>query len=139
MQSSISAPGLNRVKAVSPAGAIAQLKTAEVLLSGLSGASVEATNLIPAGSIVLGVVIRVTTLITGTLSSFDVLDNFANGWASAVAKTLGTTTGVPNFVSAIPVVFASAGSITLSANGGTFSAGAVRITVVYFTITAPTS
>lgn len=121
-------------------GATMVLKSASVLKSALSGATVTATNLIPAGAIPMAVVIRVTTLITGA-SSFKVGDGTtADLWGATVALTAGTTTTGADFKATFtPIVYPAATSVVLTANTSNFTAGAVRITVFFWTAAGPTS
>jgi hypothetical protein len=104
-------------------------------LTGFTGATRTATALIPANCIVIGVSCRVITAITGA-TSFDIGDGTtANLFASAVPVALGSTS---NLVIA-PKVYATATNVVCTANGGNFTAGAVRLTVHYMRIVAPTS
>jgi len=108
-------------------------------LTGLSGATVTATNLIPAGSLVLGVSVRVTTLITGA-TSFAIGDGTdADRWGTGIAVTAGTVTTLANITITSPIYYAAATSVVLTAAGSNFTAGAVRITVHFISLTAPTS
>jgi hypothetical protein len=108
---------------------------ATVLLSAFTGATRTATALIPANCIVIGVSCRVTTAITGA-TSFDIGDGTtANLFADDVAVALGTTS---NLV-ITPRVYSAATNVVCTANGGNFTAGAVRLTVHYMRIVAPTS
>lgn len=112
---------------------------ATTLLSALSGATVTATNLIPAGSLVLGVTARVTTLITGA-TSFEIGDGTdVDRWGTAVAVAANTTTDIANFTIASPVNYTAANNVVLTANGSNFTAGAVRLTVHYIDLVAATS
>ena len=100
-------------------------------LTGLSGASVTASNLIPAGAIVLGVLVEVTTAITGA-TSFDVGDGAtANRWGDNIAITLGTKTDLTDTTDTSVPIFPAANNVVLTAVGSNFTAGAVRITVHY--------
>ncbi len=115
------------------------VQSVSATLSGLSGATATATNLIPAGSIVLGVTTRVTTLITGA-TSLKVGDGTDDDrWGATVGLTAGTTTTGSSFtISSVPI-YTSATSVVLTANGSNFTAGAVRVTVHYISFTAATS
>jgi hypothetical protein len=100
-----------------------------------SGATVTVAALIPANSIVIGVTTRVTTAITGA-TSFDIGDGTtANLFGDDVAVTLGTTSN--NTIA--PTRYETATNVVLTANGGNFTAGAVRLTVHFLTLVAPTS
>jgi len=108
---------------------------ATALVSTPSGSTVTSTNLIPANSIVLGVTVRVTTAVTGA-TTFDVGDGTtANRFADDVAVALNTTSQL----AIAPALFAAATNVVLTANGSNFTGGAVRVTVHYITLVAPTS
>lgn len=100
-----------------------------------SGATVTVAALIPANSIVIGVTARVTTAITGA-TSFDIGDGTtANLFGDDVAVALNTTS--QNTIA--PTRYATATNVVLTANGGNFTGGAVRLTVHFLTLVAPTS
>lgn len=121
-------------------GIFQALVSATTQVTGMSGATVTATSLIPAGSIVYGVVCRVTTAITGA-TTFQVGDGTtANLWGNTIAISLGTTSSPANFLSTFtPKLYTAANNVVLTANGSNFTAGAVRILVYYYTMTAPTA
>lgn len=124
-------------------GQIANIQSATVVLSAFSGGTKTATNLIPAGAVVLGVTIRVTTLITsgdGSVAMTIGDGTTADLWGSGIVFTLGTTTTGADFkAGSTPKNYPAATSVVFTATGGTFSAGAVRITVHYVSFTAATS
>lgn len=115
------------------------LKTATVVLSGMSGATVTATGLIPAGAVVAGVLARVTTLITASAGTgFTIGDGTtADRWGAAVALAAGTTTTGANFKAATAPnqAYPSATNVVLTMTGGNFTAGAVRLVVYYWDFT----
>ncbi|HEU00507.1 hypothetical protein LCGC14_0987170 [marine sediment metagenome] len=120
-------------------GQLAELKQATTEVTGMSGATVTATTLIPAGSLVVGVSLRVTTNITGA-NTFDVGDGVdVDRWGAAVALASSTTTDIADFTILNPVNYAAATDVVLTANGPDFTAGAVRLTVHYLDLTAATS
>lgn len=120
-------------------GQAATIASVSALLSALEGATVEAEDLIPAGSLVLGVTTRVTTVITGA-TSYSVGDGTdADRWGATIAVTAGTTSGLADITIASPVYYAAATSVVLTAAGSDFTAGAVRVTVHYIALTAATS
>lgn len=127
------------VQNANTSGQSLNIQSATTTKTAMSGATVTATNLIPAGSMVIGVTVRVTTLIE-TATSFTIGDGSdADRWGTGIAVALNTTTGIPDFTIASPVYYSAATSVVLTATGGNFSAGAVRITVHYISITPPTS
>lgn len=121
-------------------GSTLNIKSATVLKSALSGATVTATALIPAGSLVLGVVARVTTLITGA-TTFKIGDGTtADLWGATVAVALNTVTTGTSFKAATgPVFYPAATDVVLTANGSNFTAGAVRLEVWYISQSGPTA
>jgi hypothetical protein len=107
----------------------------------MAGAAVTVAGLIPAGCILLGVTTRVTIAIGGA-ASFDVGDGVtANLFADNTGVGLGSTSDLTDHLAGTwePKLYVAAGDVVLTANGGNFSAGAVRVTVHYLQLTAPTS
>lgn len=116
-----------------PAGFTTGLAVAEELLSGLSGASRTSTIVIPDRAIVLGVTSRVTTAITGATS-------FSCGIAGEDSKfggSLGISVGSTNRGVIGPTAVYADTPIVLTAGGGNFTGGAVRIAVHYLRCGAP--
>lgn len=113
-------------------------KTVETELTDLSGASVTATNLIPAGSVVLGVTTRVTTAITGA-TGYDVGDSDQDRWGANIGISLDTTSDNTDWTDGLLLCYPVTTSVVLTAIGGNFTAGSVRISIYYIEITAPTS
>lgn len=119
-----------------------QIKFASTELTDVSGATATASNLIPAGSYVIGVTTRVTTAIgTGNgTTSMDIgdgsdVDLFGNN----VGITAGSTTDLSDHTANVGIS-ATATDVVLTAVGGNFDGtGDVRITVHYINLVAPTS
>lgn len=117
-------------------GGMIQFACQEQLISGLSGATVVSTITFPNPCLILGVSCRVTTAITGA-TSFNVgrTGGTANEFGN-VGIALNTTNagllGTPNSQ------FASV-TVTLTAVGANFTAGAVRIQLNYILLNPPTS
>lgn len=130
------------VKGSSANGQAANFKIATIEKTSMLGATVTATSLIPAGSLVIGVTARVTTLIE-TATSFSIGDGTdVDRWGTGIAVAEDTTTTIANFTTGTdngPIYYPSATNVVLTAAGGNFSAGAVRLTVHYISLTAPTS
>lgn len=116
------------------------IKSVETSLNCASAAGTcTATNLIPAGSIVLGVATRVTTLFAGC-TSIDIGDGTdADKWGDDEAITAGSTTTVVHSTAGSPTAYNAATSVVLTAVGGAtdFSAGVMKIVVFYMDTTAP--
>lgn len=116
-------------------GAFLGLHTEEELLSGLSGPSVTSIITIPSRAIVLGVSTRTVTAITGA-SSYDAGDGTT---ADRFGGSLSIAAGSTNVGVIGPTAIYSPMSITLTANGSDFTAGAVRIATHYLLPGAPTA
>jgi Major tropism determinant N-terminal domain len=111
--------------ASAPNGAQMQFAVLETLVSGLSGASVNASLQIPANCIVFAVGARVTTAITGA-TSYEV---GVSGNLSQFGSSLSIAAGSTNYGLIGPTAFYSATTLTLTAAGGNFTAGAVRLSI----------
>ena len=113
----------------------------EVELTGLAGATVTAANLIPAGSTIVALGLRVTTTITGA-TSFDAGDTGAaipGAYGVGLALPAGTVAGPDDWTINGPNTGVNGRDVVLTANGGNFTAGAVRISGWAQSYTAPTS
>lgn len=106
------------------------MRVHEVNLTCNSGASTCSTaSLIVNPSIVIGVQSQVTTAIVGC-TTFKIGDGTTtNKWAAAVAATVGSTSGMADFLAAAnPMAFyQTATSVVLTCNTGVFTSGVVRL------------
>lgn len=121
--------------AIGPAGGTTGLAVAEELLSGLSGASVDSSVVIPDRTIVLGVSTRTVTAITGATS-------YGCGIAGQTTKfggSLGVAAGSTNAGVIGPEAFYADTPIRLTADGSDFTGGAVRLAIHYATVGIPSS
>lgn len=107
------------------------------LLSGLSGATKVSTITFPNPCLILGVSIRVTTAITGA-TSFAVART-TGGSAGEFGSSLGISLGTTNSGIIGPAGQYASVTVTLTAGGGNFTAGAVRIQLAYILLNPPTS
>ena len=114
-------------------GATTGMAMQEETLSGLSGASRDSTIVIPNRAIVLGVSVRTVTAVLGA-SSFDC---GVNGEPSKFGGALGVAVGSSNIGVIGPTAFYADTPVRLTANGGSFAGGAVRIAIHYLTCAAP--
>ena len=117
----------------SPFGALIEARILEEDLTGLSGATATTTIAIPDRAIVLGVSTRTTSLIFGA-TSYDCGDGTT---ANKFGAILGRTAGSTNIGSVGPTAYYDATPIVLTANGGNFAAGAVRVAIQYMMLAAP--
>jgi hypothetical protein len=105
----------------------------EATVTGLSGSSVTTALSIPAGALVIGVSVRVTTALTGATG-------FALGTAAepaAFGAGFGTALGVLAEIPIAPRAFALATPVRVSAEGGSFTGGALRLACHTLSIGAP--
>jgi len=123
-------------RVTSAAGAVLEMGIVEEELTGLSGSSVDTTIVIPNRCVLLGVATRTTTLITGA-TSYDC--GPTGGTVDAYGGTLGVAATSTNIGVIGPTAFYSDTTVTLTANGGGFTAGAVRVSIQYIQLGAATS
>ena len=119
--------------AEAPSGAAIGVHVVEELLTGLSGASVTSTIAIPDRAIVLAVSTRTITAITGATS----YDCGIAGTPAKFGGSLGVAAGSTNVGAIGPQAFYAPTPIVLTANGGSFTGGDVRIAIQYLLPTAP--
>jgi hypothetical protein len=105
-----------------------------------SGSTCTWSSAIPDGATVRSVTARVNTAITGC-TSIDIGDGSdVDMWGATIGVTLGTTTTSANYTTASAVGLRTATTnVVVTCNGGTFSAGVVRLTAIYDADTAATS
>ena len=121
---------------VSPNGASLQMEIAEELLSGLSGASVDTTIVIPNRCVLLGVSTRTVTTITGAPSYHC---GPTGGTVDAYGNSLGIASGSTNIGVIGPTAFYSDTTVTLTSTGGNFTGGAARVSIQYIQLEAASS
>lgn len=118
----------------------------EVLLDTTGGAGTVSTtgSTLPAGAFYIRVVARVTTVIVGPTTNWDlgvVSPADPDRWATNKLLALGTTVTAADWnadaLYAAPL--AAATEFILTADAGTFTSGAVRIGFWFCLVTAPTS
>lgn len=115
----------NRVLAAGTLGGLTKAVLLEEELSALSGASVQTTISIPNRAIVLGVSVRTSGAISGA-SSFDC---GIAGETSKFGGSLGIATGASNVGVIGPQAFYADTPVILTANGGDFTGGSVRVAI----------
>jgi RNase P/RNase MRP subunit p29 len=118
-------PALANVAAAAH-GANIQIGVLETLVT-LSGSSTNASVQIPANCIVLAVGARVITAITGA-TSYEV---GVSGNLSQFGSSLSIAAGSTNYGLIGPTAFYTATTLTITAQGGSFSAGQVRLSISY--------
>lgn len=100
-------------------------------IAGLTGASVNSTIDIPDRALVIAVNVRVTTAITGA-TSFDVgVSGDTQRYGNGIGVTLDSTSiGMSQY----PYAYYADTALVLTAQGGSFSAGDVRLSVQYLSV-----
>ncbi len=115
-----------------PSGSSIGLHVDEELLTGLSGASVTSNIAIPDRAIVLAVSSRTVTTVAGATS----YDCGIAGEPAKFGGSLGVATGSTNVGVIGPQAFYAPTRILLTAIGGSFTGGDVRIAIQYLLPTA---
>lgn len=119
-------------------GASANIKAAMELLADVS-AGATTTGLIPAGCILIGLSTYVTDTITGSgVTGYTVGDGSdPDRWGAITGVAIGTSSTLADWTAA-GMVITSATDVTITATGGTFTAGEVRVVAHYIDATAIT-
>jgi hypothetical protein len=119
---------------VSQGGALTALRIVEIDHSVTAGSSSATPAFIPDKAIVLGVTARVTAAITGA-SSWDL---GVSGSPDRYGTGFGTGAGsYAHGVSGTPLAYYGGSSLLLTAQGGSFAGGTVRIAAHYFELSPP--
>jgi hypothetical protein len=121
--------------AAAPMGSAIDAVVEEELLDGLSGVSADSTIAIPDRAIVLGVSTRTVTAVTGAAS----YDCGIAGEPAKFGGSLGVAAGSSNSGVIGPQAFYASTPVRLTANGGAFTGGAVRVGVHYLMPRVPSS
>ncbi|MDO5647993.1 DUF2793 domain-containing protein [Paracoccus sp. (in: a-proteobacteria)] len=114
-------------------GMIAALAEGDVTIT--PGATVRTGVMIPAGAMVIGAVARVTTAITGSAATWrmgteDGTDRFGNGLGKARQSWARGMLGSP-------MTYYAPSELILTAEGGTFTAGQVKVAVHWWEMRLP--
>ena len=118
------------------------IKQATVVVTTTAAGTATATNLIPAGSMVVGVTCRNTTAIAGDagFSGYSIGDGSdVDRWGANVNPAINETTDLTDCTVLTPPIYAATASVVLTQIGGTvFTADrTIRVTVHYLTLIAP--
>jgi hypothetical protein len=111
------------------------IATARATLTNVSGASVTATGLIPAGAVVMGVTSKVTTALgtaNGTTGYKIGTAADDDRWGAITGTAAGTTSDNRNWTAGTIECFPSATNVIVTATGGNFNAtGVIYLSVQY--------
>lgn len=107
-----------------------------VTVPGAAAATLTATNVIPAGSFLLGVIVEVTASYSGPTSMTIGDGTTADLFGTGIAITAGTRTTYAGHKSTwTPVFKKTAGNVVLTGTGGSFTAtGSANVEAWYLTI-----
>lgn len=123
---------------VSPQGAKCFIDVNETILSA-SGSSAAATGLVPAGSILLGVVARNLSSITGC-TGYNLGDGTnATRFAMSFSNLINQSTSAANFTTLSVFANASALNPTITAIGSNFTGGNVRLSAFFLRLFGPSA
>lgn len=111
------------------------IATARATLTNVSGASVTATGLIPAGAVVMGVTSKVTTALGTTNSTTGYKIGTASDndrWGAITGTAAGTTSDNRNWTAGTIECFPAATNVIVTATGGNFDGtGVIYLSVQY--------
>ena len=127
------AAAANTILTAGEGGAATEAVLIEDILTGLSGASVASSVVIPARSIVFAVSVTTRSAITGAAS----FDCGISGEASKFGGSLGVSPGASNIGVIGPTAFYADTPVELTANGGDFTGGSVAIAIHAWRPVAP--
>lgn len=120
------------IAAVSPGGARIRVAIQEEDVT-VAGATVDTAMVIPARSIVLGVAARTLVTVTGATA----YDCGVSGDAGKFGGSLGVSAGATNIGVIGPTAFYSDTAVRLTALGGAFTGGVVRLALYLIQFDAP--
>lgn len=114
-------------------GLVATQSSHEVTLT--SGAQIDSALIIPAGVMVIGVVARVTTAITGTLTSWRMgTPGAENRFGEGLGKCQGAWA---RGILSQPMTYWDPAAVRLTATGGNFAGGKVRLVAHWLELRLP--
>jgi hypothetical protein len=98
-----------------------------------TGTVTSATTALPAGSLILGVSCRVTTILAGAaLGTWSVgTAGSTTAWGSGLAKDANTESNIANYAISAPFYNVSAAGIVFTASAGVFSTGVAQCTTYF--------
>lgn len=127
-------------------GALCEVKTFRESLTTNATPKDTSATLLPANAIILDVTVRVTTALSGTLTTFSVGDpTTATRFLQNVSKALNTTAvGIDHWSGAVTTLGtgpsqAATAKVRITATSGTLTAGVVEIIVHAIVFTPPSS
>jgi hypothetical protein len=121
-------------------GALTSLKSVSASVPGAAAATITATDLIPAGSFVVGITGRVETTFGGSVVSMDIGDGSdADRWGSAISTAGDTTWDLSDATASAGGWFTTATSVVFTGDVAFEASGTLDVIVHYFDLTAATA
>jgi hypothetical protein len=121
-------------------GALTSLKSVSATVPGAAAATITATNLIPAGSFVIGITGRIQTTFGGAITSMNIGDGSdVDRWGTGIAITGDTTFDLTDATAAAGGWFTTATSVVFTGNVAFEASGSLDVIVHYFDLTAATA
>lgn len=100
---------------------------------GVTGPSVVVPGIVPPGAVLVGLSVEVITAIAGA-TGFDVGDGSdQDRWGANIPVALNAVSDATDWTIGTIEAFPSGAGVTLTALGGNFTAGTVRVTAYYVT------
>jgi hypothetical protein len=119
---------------LTPSGAAISLKSNEFEVALTAGATVSTPVVIPSRALVFGVTGRVIEAITGTATAWDLgVAGDAGRFGTGLGLALNSWVNGP----AAPIVYWSPEALQITAQGGAFAGGAIRLIVHYAELSLP--
>ena len=137
------ATGATKVKNDNANGQTLNIRAVSTVITVSGGVSTFDTTgtFIPAGAFILSVSSRVTTVFS-TATNYHIAFGGAGSddWGTNISGALNTTSDNSDWnATGANLMFPSGGEVRLTAVGGVFNSGAVRVTIHYIDCSAPTS
>jgi hypothetical protein len=119
---------------LTPSGAAMSLKSEEFEVTLSAGSTVTTPVVIPSRALLYGVTGRVVAEITGTATSWDLgVAGDPGRFGTGLGRTLNSWVNGP----AAPVVYWAPTALLITAQGGDFAGGALRLIVHYAELSLP--
>ncbi|ABD54564.1 DUF2793 domain-containing protein [Jannaschia sp. CCS1] len=119
---------------LTPGGASVGLTSTEVDVALTAGTSVTTADLFPERSIAYGITGRVVSAITGTVTTWDIgVAGDLQRYGSGLGTSLNSWVSGPG----VPQVYWSPTALEITAQGGDFAGGTIRLVAHYATLSLP--
>jgi len=121
-------------------GALTSLKSVSATVAGAAAATITATDLIPAGSFVVGITGRVETTFGGAIATMSIGDGSdADRWGTGIVTDGDVTWDLTDATASAGGWFTTATSVVFTGDVAFEASGTLDVIVHYFTLTAATA